>query len=219
MERPVPTRTGGYAKGHARRDAIVAAATSLFGRVGYRTATMVQVAEVAGISRAGLLHHFPTKENLLEAVLSARDRADHDRVAARETPRDGVTILTDLVALVAHNATIPAIVNLYAVLSAEAGDPTHPAHAYFVARYAASRRDIGHALALVADAGLLVPGTDPARLAVELVALMDGLQVQWLLAPDQVDMAVLLRHRIEAALTVPLPAVRPGPTPVVGGRH
>ncbi|MGI8458812.1 MAG: TetR/AcrR family transcriptional regulator [Propionibacteriaceae bacterium] len=204
---PTPgPRSGGYAKGNVRRDAIVAAATELFGRVGYRTATMVQVADVARISRAGLLHHFPTKERLLEAVLAARDRIDHDRVAQRSgAPSDGVRILADLVALVEHNATIPAIVNLYAVLSAEAGDPTHPAHAYFVARYATSRRDIEHAVSLVEKAGRLRPGTDPATLAVELIALMDGLQVQWLLAPDTVDMAAVLRHRIDAALTVPLP--------------
>ena len=36
-------------------------------------------------------------------------------------------------------------------------------------------------------------------------ALMDGLQVQWLLAPERVDMPSLVRQRIESALVVPLP--------------
>ena len=41
-------------------------------------------------------------------------------------------------------------------------------------------------------------------LAFEIIALMDGLQVQWVLAPREVDMAAVLRHRLEGALTVPL---------------
>ena len=49
-----------------------------------------------------------------------------------------------------------------------------------------------------------MPGTDPTALAVELIALMDVLQVQWVLAPEQIDMAEVLRHRIDAALTDPL---------------
>jgi BetI-type transcriptional repressor, C-terminal len=48
------------------------------------------------------------------------------------------------------------------------------------------------------------PGVDPGSLAIELIALMDGLQVQWLLAPERVDVPYLVRHRIESALIVPL---------------
>jgi AcrR family transcriptional regulator len=46
---------------------------------------MVQIAAACGISRAGLLYHFPTKESLLEAVLSERDRIDPDRLAVADT--------------------------------------------------------------------------------------------------------------------------------------
>ena len=198
---------------------IVEVATGLFGRTGYRAATMVQIAEACGISRAGLLHHFPTKEGLLQAVLRERDRRDHerirrDRVGAADgagsgaggdgIEADGLSMLADLVALVAHNETIPEIVNLFAVLSAEAGAPGHPAHDYFVRRYAASRRNFEQTLRLARDQGVLADGVDPAAFALELVALMDGLQVQWLLDRDQIDMAGVVRHRIESVLTVPL---------------
>src|SRR5689334_4191126 len=138
MENGPTTTRGGYAKGDARREAIVEVATEVFGVIGYRAATMLQIAAACGISRTGLLHHFPTKESLLEAVLSRRDEtsatevplpggiADHDRAA-----------LARMVEVMRHNAESPAIINLFSVLSAEAGDPDHPAHAYFVERYAA----------------------------------------------------------------------------------
>ena len=198
----------GYAKGIARRSAIVAVATDQFGRTGYRAATMVQIAAACGISRAGLLHHFPTKEGLLQAVLRERDRNDHERLSR---DRDGADLddalggLVDLVALVEHNQTTPAIVNLFAVLSAEAGAPEHPAHAYFVRRYAASRRNFERTFVAAREQGVLAAGADPAGLAVELIALMDGLQIQWLLDQDQIDMTAAVRRRLQSVLTVPLP--------------
>jgi AcrR family transcriptional regulator len=208
---PTPAVNGrGYPKGDARRAAIVAVATDFFGRVGYRGATMLQIAAACQISRAGLLHHFPTKESLLEAVLSDRDRTDRERLARADTEADGdLTPLFDLVSLAEHNSTIPAIVNLFAVLSAEAGDPNHPAHDYFLRRYEAARTGLQRSLERVANRGLLVAGVDPGSLAIELVALMDGLQVQWLLAPTQIDMPAVLRQRIQAVLTVPLAAKAP----------
>ena len=201
-----PDAVRGYPKGFARRAAIVEVATEFFGRVGYRGATMLQIAAACGISRAGLLHHFPTKESLLEAVLSERDRANRERLARSDgLADDGLGALSDLIAVAEHNSTIPTIVNLFAVLSSEAGDPSHPAHDYFVRRYDSTRGRLRQALERTRDRGLLAAGIEPGSLAIELVALMDGLQVQWLLAPTVVDMAAVLQHRIESALTVPLP--------------
>ena len=76
---PSPGATrGGYAKGDARRELIVDVASDIFGTQGFRAATMLQIAAACGISRTGLLHHFPTKESLLEAVLARRDHGPHD---------------------------------------------------------------------------------------------------------------------------------------------
>lgn len=200
------TTRGGYAKGDARRERIVEVATEIFGTQGFRAATMLQIAGACGISRTGLLHHFPTKESLLEAVLARRDTgSDADPADPRPVdPLDGRTMLRRLVAVVEHNATQPRIVNLFSVLSAEAGDPSHPAHAYFRRRYSRLRAELEHAADALRDAGQLAPGTDPHALAVEIIALMDGLQVQWVLAPEDVDMAAVLRHRLAAALAIPL---------------
>jgi AcrR family transcriptional regulator len=196
---------GGYAKGDARREAIVEVATDVFGTLGYRSATMLQIAAACGISRTGLLHHFPTKESLLEAVLGRRDETSATDVPRQVgTADDDRAALARMVEVMRRNAASPAIINLFSVLSAEAGDPEHPAHAYFVERYAALRAGLEGSLQRLQARGSLVGGTDPRALATELIALMDGLQVQWVLAPNDVDMAAVLRHRIDAALVQPL---------------
>lgn len=193
---------GAYARGRARRDEIMAGAIELFGRIGYRNATTLDIATHVGISRTGLLHHFPSKEALLKAILAKRDVEDLERLGPTGDP---LTDLGNLVALARHNAGIPDLVSLFAVLSAEAGDPAHPAHDYFVLRYERARASIGDILARASEAGLLEAGVDVDREARALVALMDGLQVQWLLAPDMVDMAADLRAALQKLLVVPLP--------------
>ncbi|MET0975249.1 MAG: TetR/AcrR family transcriptional regulator [Leifsonia sp.] len=199
-----PGSRGAYAKSAARRRELVEAATVLFGRTGYRGATMLQIAEACNISRTGLLHHFPTKESLLEAVLQARDESDARRMADAGDPDDARTALRNLVALVEHNTTIPAILNLFSVLAAEAADPSHPAHTYFVRRYVNSRRNIQDSFERARDEGILAPDLDPAVFTIELISLMDGLQVQWLLDPTHVDMVAIVDSRIRSALTVSL---------------
>ncbi len=198
-------REGGYASGRLRREQIITAATELFARVGYRHATILELAGAAGISRTGLLHHFGSKEALLKAVLERRDAEDAARVAGADTDETGLGALGALVELARHNAERPHLVALFAVLSAEASDPDHPAHEYFVARYRRTIGGVEASLSRVKASGLLVSDVDPAGQARTLVALMDGLQVQWLLSPADVDMAGTLRAHLEQVLTVPLP--------------
>lgn len=202
------TTERGYATGRARRDRIIAAATELFGRVGYNSATMLEIAHACELTRAGLSHHFPTKESLMEAVLETRDREDRERFRRNGSPRsDGLGVLRGMVDLARRNAEVPGIIALYAVLSAEAAAPDHPAHDYFVRRYARIRTETARALRGTRAAGLLADRVDPDAAAAELTALMDGLQLQWLLDPSSVDMAGIMRQRIEELLTAPLDAV------------
>ncbi|GGF30403.1 TetR/AcrR family transcriptional regulator [Subtercola lobariae] len=195
----------GYASGRARREQIVAEATILFGKVGFHGATILDIAAQCHISRAGLLHHFPTKESLLEAVLEERDREDIARFrqnGSRGT--DGLGILRGMVDLASHNSKRAGIIELYAVLSAESTAPEHPAHAYFVERYDRIRSGTVRALERARAAGYLKADVDVGDAAIELTALMDGLQVQWLLSPEAVDMPAQLQKRIQQLLTVEL---------------
>jgi AcrR family transcriptional regulator len=192
---------GAYARGLARRDQIIEGAIELFSRIGYRNATVLDIATHVGISRTGLLHHFPSKEALLKAILAKRDLEDMERFGRSEEP---LSDLQNLVELVRHNARIPELVGLFAVLSAEAADASHPAHDYFVRRYDRARSAMGGALVRARDAGLLAPGVDIDHEARALVAVLDGLQIQWMLAPDDVDMARELHAELQKLLVVPL---------------
>src|SRR5262249_41997839 len=104
---------------------------------------------------------------------------------------DTVSIQTLLatVEVVKFNVAHRGTVELYCVLSAEATAPDHPAHQYFADRYQWLRKMLTNALQQMAGRGQLRPGVEPAVAARSALALMDGLQVQWLLNPASVDMA------------------------------
>ncbi|MGC5166783.1 TetR family transcriptional regulator [Luteimicrobium sp. DT211] len=197
------TRSGGYAKGRARRRQIIDAAIALYAEQGYRGTSLRDVAARAGLSHPGLLHHFPTMEALLLAVLEHRDAEDTERFALAE--HHGVESLRRLVDLAAWNQARPGIVELFVVLSAEATAPDHPAHDYFVARYDLAVSSATEALTVARDRGELRDGVDPAVAGHRIIALMDGLQVQWLYRRDAVDMAAELRDAIDGLLRTPLP--------------
>ncbi|MFD0517428.1 TetR/AcrR family transcriptional regulator [Paractinoplanes durhamensis] len=146
----------GYAKGRAKRRDILDQATALFGEAGYRGTSLREIAARCDISHPGLLHHFPTKESLLLAVLELRDEVDQERITAGN-PR-GAAVLRRLVDLVALNASRRGIVELFTVLSAEATAADHPAHSFFVDRYRALVRGLETAYAEALCAGDLRPG-------------------------------------------------------------
>ncbi|HEY3410873.1 MAG TPA: helix-turn-helix domain-containing protein, partial [Propionicimonas sp.] len=51
---------GPYAKGLAKRDEILEVALAHFAERGYDRASVREVARLAGLTQAGLLHHFST---------------------------------------------------------------------------------------------------------------------------------------------------------------
>ena len=192
---------GEYAKSAGRRQEIVAAALDVFAEGGYHKGSIRDVADRAGLSQAGVLHHYPSKHLLLEAVL---DRRDQDALARMgEEPPQGLAMIMALVDLAAHNQSTPQLVELHVTLSAEGSTQDHPIHDYFVRRYAAVLTMVTDAFELAADCGRLRPGVDCRSAARTLVALMDGLQAQWLL-DREIDMPEELRRYLRPLITVDL---------------
>lgn len=191
----------GYAKGRAKRVEILDHAMAMFGEAGYRGASLRVIATRCGISHPGLLHHFPTKESLLLAVLEHRDAVDGAWLD--EGGPTGVGRLRRLVDLAELNAARRGIVELFSVVAAEATAADHPAHGYFVERYRNSVATTRLAYEQVRDQGDLRAGISPDEAAEQLIALMDGLQIQWLLRDGASDMARVLRAHVRVQLTVP----------------
>ncbi|REE97842.1 TetR/AcrR family transcriptional regulator [Thermomonospora umbrina] len=175
-------------KGERTRARILDSAAELFSRSGFAAVSLRDIAAHAELTHAGVLHHFPGKESLLIEVLGRRDRIDAKLLFGTNADAPPEELLEALIGIVARNMGTPGLVALYVKISGEATAPDHPAHAYFVDRYRVLRErlaEIVSALSAQADPPL---DHDPVAVAQQLLALMDGLQTQWLLEPDAVDM-------------------------------
>lgn len=183
---------GPYAKTAARRTQILDVALEVFGRLGYRGGSLREIAERVGLSDTGVLHHFGSKQRLLIAVLEHREALSRQGRPAAE----GLLLLNGLRELVAHNTTTPGLTQLFVTLSAEATDPEHPAHDFFVARYEDVTQYFVDQLVVARDTGQISANVDVTEAAQQLIGVMDGLQVQWLLN-DKVDMVAVFDQFLE----------------------
>jgi AcrR family transcriptional regulator len=175
----------GTPRGDRRKAEIVDAAIAFFAEHGYRGASIAAIADAVDLTLPGLLHHFPSKADLLVAVLEERDR----RGAAAVEEASGGSVLASLALLADRNAASRELVQLFTVLVGEAAvTDDHPAHAHFAERYRAVIASVGDRLAADQRAGALPAGTDCELTARIVLAAMDGLQIQWLF-DESFDMA------------------------------
>ncbi|MEI5522192.1 helix-turn-helix domain-containing protein [Streptomyces brasiliscabiei] len=173
---------GPYAGTAARKAAIVRAARDSFAEKGYAKASLRDIAERAGITHAGLLHHFRDKDELLAAVLAERDATEW---------RQGLEDVTGphrlgpyLAGLLTHHQQAPELMRLWIELAAAASRPDHPAHTYFTERYRLGRGWFAEGLQEEAARGALREGVGPQNAAVLFQAVLNGLQLQWVLDQD-----------------------------------
>lgn len=186
-----PQRSSGRPKGAdsaARRAEILDAAEQLFSAEGYRGVSMSMIAREAGISQTGLVHHFPTKDDLLGAVLDRRDERDTEQINLTDS-RHGWDLVHALTDLVRHNETQPTMVRLYASVAGEAVTEGHPASAWLRRHHLVTRTAIENAVQQAVNDGDLRPEAPATSIARLLIAAMDGLQLQWLSDADYAAMA------------------------------
>jgi len=182
-----------------KRQDILRAALATFGSRGYKSGSLAEIADQVGITHAGVLHHFGTKDQLLLDVLLYRDQTDVENLEGKHIP-GGLDLFRHLVETARLNATRPGIVQAFAVLSGDSVTDGHPAKDWFRARYTQLRGEVRDALRSVCSDD--DPPSDAAvdDAAASILAVMDGLQVQWLLDRDEVDLARASAFAIEAIL-------------------
>lgn len=190
----------GYASGRRTRAKIVSDAMALFATEGYGDTSLREIAEKVGVSKSTLMHHYPTKESLLSAVLTERD----SNLRARPSYRPGATATDELRGIpggAAENAaTAPGLIEVYAVLSCEAVPASHPAHAYFAERLDKAIDSFAGLFRAAQAEGSMPAHRDPEHEAIWLTALWDGLQYQWLYDRDAVDVAEHLAEHLKDVL-------------------
>jgi len=174
-------------KGARTRERILDAALGAFSEQGFNAVSLRDIAARAELTHVGLLHHFPSKEDLLIHVLERRDELDLAELREQTDVLDR-SVLVWALRIVARDTTTPGAASLYARLSSEAADVDHPAHAHFVDRYQRLAGALATAIGTeIAEHGPPFPIT-AEQAGRQFLALMDGLQLQWLLEPDRVDM-------------------------------
>jgi AcrR family transcriptional regulator len=189
----------GYAPGRARRTRIIDDAVALFAAGGFYGTSLRSIADMVGISKSTLLHHFSSKEDLLIATLQRRDELF---TATRPSWTDpAIDHLQNVIATARARAAHPGMTELYCVLSSEGSRPGHPAHEFFRSRYRAGRAYGTQVFTKLRDEGLLSAHLDPARESTWFFALWDGLQVQWLYDPTVLDIADQLQAHADQLLT------------------
>ncbi|HEY9498124.1 MAG TPA: TetR family transcriptional regulator [Terrimesophilobacter sp.] len=196
MAEPV---TGRSQKGAAKRQAILDAALAVFGEVGLHGASLREIAGRVGVSHQSLMHYFPTKNELLMAVLRRRD----ERLRRHFDDEDGMS-LAELISLAEDNVGMPGVIELYNMASAEATNEDHPAHAYYAEFYESIIASNARYLQRAADRGVLREGWTPESAARAILGMMDGLQLQWLYDRDDVHVAETMKLLVSALISVPL---------------
>ncbi|MPY56207.1 TetR/AcrR family transcriptional regulator [Streptomyces spongiae] len=176
---------GPYRKGLERREQILKAALDVFSEHGERGSSLKEIADRVGMSQAGVLHYFTSREELLLAVLAERDALDAEAVSDAASPGEAIA------RTVAHNARQPGLVDLFVTLSGSASDPDHPAHEFFKQRYEHLSTQIRNGLAQGQEQDVVRGDVSAEAMARLLLAVSDGLQLQWLLEPS-VDMTAMV---------------------------
>ncbi len=190
-----------------KRTDILDAAVDIFGNKGYANGTLADIAEQVEITHAGVLHHFGSKQNLLLEMLTYRDETDVADLDERHIP-GGPELFLHLVRTALANSRRAGVVQVYTVLSAESVTDDHPARPFFEKRYSTLRGEIADAFRVLCEQeGVTEPATIGAASA-SILAVMDGLQLQWLLHPQEIELAETSEFAIRAIVNAVL---QPGP--------
>jgi AcrR family transcriptional regulator len=194
---------GSYSKGEAMRRTILEGALNVLADDGYNKTSIRGIARALKLAPAHILYYFPTREDLLQEVI-----VEWNQRRFRELPAD-MDYFETWIALNESHKRVPGIVQLYTAFAAEAADPAHPSHEFFRSRFANLRITIADQIRIRQSSGAFDPQRDPLDTATKLIALSDGLQLQWLM-DRTVDMAAGLRDAINELATPPAPAPRSG---------
>lgn len=166
------------AKGEDRRQRILAVAQRLLTSQGWRNTTVGQIAREAGVSPAGLLYHFQSKEQLLHALVEARDAKDN----ANRVTTDDVIEQIDMVGERFRHT--PDVIGMFIVLLVENLDSGAPLHDYLLYRSRSAIDILAEGIRNGPHTDHRRADVDPSIKAGEIIAFLYGMEALWLLDPS-----------------------------------
>ncbi|MEV0090664.1 TetR/AcrR family transcriptional regulator [Streptomyces sp. NPDC050738] len=195
----IRTPRGRYAKGVRRRKEILAVALDVFAMLGEKGALIKEIADRMGMSQAGVLRYFGSREGLLIWALAERDRLAKERIA-QESYADPIS---PMAVTLRRSGDVAGLVRLYVSMAAASGFPDHPARDFFEVRNGDILIALREGLAELRAQGRMRPDVSPDAIARLALAAADGIQHQWLLDPT-VDMGGVI-DTIVALVVDPAP--------------
>ena len=166
-----------------RREELIQIATRMFARNGSRGTTLGDIAKAAGIAQATVVYHFGTKDELLHAVLDARDSFE-DALLWRLGPDPGMRIFQAVADIVAEWEQNAEIVGLMGVLIAENLGDDGALRPRLAENYRATVERIASTLRSAQGRGEMRDDVDPTWKATEILAFLSGLELAWLVSPN-----------------------------------
>jgi len=162
--------------GQDRREAILDGASALFAERGYHGASLRDISKQVGISHPGMLHHFASKETLLNAVI---DRLEaHAQGLLDSTDQLSGSSVALLAALEGPWSPSQHSMALLATLSAEIVNPEHPGRMRIARLRLVHEHILETILESLAERGELRSGTEPAFVARTAFSLLLGQAVR-----------------------------------------
>jgi AcrR family transcriptional regulator len=200
-------RERSYRKASERRAEILSRAIELFAERGVG-ASLRAIGDAIGVTHAALRYYFPSRDELLVEVYRTHERLEYEPPEPEE-----VSAVAVIERSAERNRSIPGLVELYATLTTDAlQGQQHPLTREFVRqRFQRLRADLAERIRTGQRAATIAADIDPEDAAALVIAASDGLQLQWLLDPDAVDV-----RRALALLERLLPS-SPPPEAAAGG--
>jgi AcrR family transcriptional regulator len=172
-----------HRKSAERRAEILEHAITLFAEHGVDT-SLRAIGDAIGVSHAALRYYFASRDELLVEVYRT-----HESTRYEDPERANASAVALMETSAEKNAAIPGLVELYATLTTDALQADqHPLTRDFIqARFRQVRADLAERIRSGQQAGAIGADIDVDAAAALVAAASDGLQLQWLLDADSVD--------------------------------
>lgn len=182
-----------YARGRDRREVILAAAARQFANTGFGGTTMSSIANAAGMTDAGLMHHFRSKTDLYLAVLDARNEASTDLLGEEDDLDDAIEAV---IGFVKGLAASPEIVRFRAVVSGEALLDGNPAAERIATVHRAALALLIRKVERAQREGTVAVELDAEQIVLEIFALNEGMRHLAVSYPGTFDYAAVFARAL-----------------------